>query len=106
MGIEIGAFRPVDQKWYARQPSNFVNVWIWCSATFLYFPYIRKGNVRRKTAGKVRGIPPCNCTVEVCKLHPLVVPLLGVRATHNTETTFSTFSRDLSRCFNLYHYCA
>ena len=32
-GIEIDAFRLVDQKWYSRQPSNFVNVWIWCSGT-------------------------------------------------------------------------
>ena len=34
---------------------------------------------------------------------PIGGTLLGVRATHNTETTFSTFSRDLSRCLNLSH---
>ena len=56
----------VDQKWYARGPSNFVNVWIWCSGTLPYFPHVRKGNGRHVTAGKVRGTPPCNCTVEVC----------------------------------------
>ena len=56
----------VDQKWYARRPSNFVNVWVWYSGTYPYFPHVRKGNVRLVTAGKVRGTPPCNCTVEVC----------------------------------------
>ena len=56
----------VDQKWYAPRPSNFVNVWIWCSGTLQYFPHVHKGNVRHVTAGKVRGTPPCNCTVEVC----------------------------------------
>ena len=56
----------VDQKWYARQLSNLVNVLIWCSGTLPYSPHVRKGNVRHVTSGKVRGIPPCNCTVEVC----------------------------------------
>ena len=55
----------VDQKWYSRGPSNFVNVWIWCSCTLPYFLHVRKGNVRHLTAGKVRGTPPCNCAVEV-----------------------------------------
>ena len=64
--IERGAFRLVDQKWYARRPSNLVNVWIWCSGTLPYFPHVRKGNVRHVTAGKVRGTPPFNCAVEVC----------------------------------------
>ena len=36
-GIERGAFRLVDQKWYAPRPSNFVNVWIWCSGTLPHF---------------------------------------------------------------------
>ena len=83
-----------------------MNVWIWSSGTLPNFPHVRKGNVRHVTAGKVRETPTCNCTVEVCQLPPLVVPFLGVRATHNTETTFSTFSRDLSRCLNLSQYCA
>ena len=66
MGIERGAFTLVDQKWYARRQSNFVNVLICCSGTLPYFSHVRKGNVRHMTAGKVRGTPPCNCTVEVC----------------------------------------
>ena len=49
-GIERGAFRLVDQKWYVRRPSNFVNVWIWCSGTLPYFPHVRKGKVRHVTA--------------------------------------------------------
>ena len=56
----------VDQKWYAPRPSNFVNVWIWCSGTLQYLPYVYKGNVRHVTAAMVRGTSPCNCTVEVC----------------------------------------
>ena len=56
----------VDQKWYARRLSNFVNVWIWCSGTLQYFLYVCKGNERHVTAGKVRGTPVCICTVEVC----------------------------------------
>ena len=57
-GIERGAFRLVDQKWYARRPSNFVNVWIRCSGTLPYYLHVRKRNVRHVNAGKVRGTPP------------------------------------------------
>ena len=56
----------VDRKWYARRPTNFVNLWIWCSGTLPYFPQVRKRNVPHVTAEKVRGTPPCNSTVEVC----------------------------------------
>ena len=48
----------VDQKWYARRPSNFVNVWVLCSGTLPYFPHVRKGNVQHVTAGKVSRTPP------------------------------------------------
>ena len=50
-GIERGVFRLVDQKWYAPRPSNFVNVWIWCSGTFPCFPHVCNGNVGHVTTG-------------------------------------------------------
>ena len=42
-----------------------------------------------------------NCMVEVHSLPPLMVPLLRVRVTNNTEKTFSMFSRDSSRSLTL-----
>ena len=51
-GIERSAFRLVDQKWYARRPSNFVNVWILFSGTLPYFPHVRKENVQHVIAGR------------------------------------------------------
>ena len=46
-----------------------------------------------------------NSIVEECKLHPLMVPLLSVRVTYNTEKTFSMFSRDSSRSLTLSQHC-
>ena len=99
-------FWHVDQKWYARRLSNFVNVWIWCSGTLPYFPHVCKGNVRHVTAGKVRGNPSVQLYGGSVLIALIGGTLLGVRATHNTETTFSTCPRDLSRCLNLSQYCA
>ena len=46
-----------------------------------------------------------NCMVEVRYLPPLMVPLLSVRVTNNTEKTFSMFSRDPSRSLTLSQHC-
>ena len=56
----------------------------------------------RKSEG---GISSYNCMVEVRKLLPLMVPLLSVRVTNNTEKTFSMFSRDPSRSLTLSQHC-
>ena len=46
-----------------------------------------------------------NCMLEVRKLPPLMVPLLSVRVTNNTEKIFSMFSRDPSRSLTLSQHC-
>ena len=52
----------------------------------------------RKSEG---GTTSYNCMVEVRYLPPLMVPLLSVRVTNNTEKTFSMFSRDPSSSLTL-----
>ena len=56
----------------------------------------------RKSEG---GTPSYNCMVEVRLLPPLMVPLLSVRVTNNTEKTFSMFSRDPSSSLTLSQHC-
>ena len=46
-----------------------------------------------------------NCMVEVFLLTPLMVPLLSVRVSNNTEKTFSMFSRDPSLSLTLSQHC-
>ena len=99
---ENGTWRLVDQKLYAARSSNFETGWIWCRDTFLYFFHVHKGNVRHVIARKVRGTSLYTCTVEVCQLPTLVVPLLSVCVTYNTKETFSRLSRDLSWLLTLF----
>ena len=56
----------------------------------------------RKSEG---GTTSYNCMVEVSYLPPLMVPLLSVRVTNNTEKTFSMFSRDPSSSLTLSQHC-
>ena len=56
----------------------------------------------RKSKGRTSSY---NCMVEVRQLPPLMVPLLSVRVTNNTEKTFSMFSRDPSRSLTLSQHC-
>ena len=56
----------------------------------------------RKSEGETSSY---NWMVEVRKLPPLMVPLLNVRVTNNSEKTFSMLSRDPSRSLNLSQYC-
>ena len=56
----------------------------------------------RKSEG---GTSSYNCMVEVRYLPPLMVPLLSVRVTNNTEKAFSMFSRDPSRSLTLSQHC-
>ena len=58
-----------------------------------------------KLPEKWGGTSSYNCMGEVRKLPPLNVPLLSVRVTHNTEKTFSMFSRDPSRSLTLCQHC-
>ena len=51
------------------------------------------------------GTSSYNCIVEVRQLLPLMVPLLSIRVTNNTEKTFSMFSRDPSRSLTLSQHC-
>ena len=57
---------------------------------------------RQKSEG---GTFSYNCMVEVRYLPPLMVTLLSVRVTNNTEKTFSMFSRDPSRSLTLSQHC-
>ena len=45
------------------------------------------------------------CMVKVSWLPPLIVPLLSVRVTNNTEKTFSMFSRNPSRSLTSSQHC-
>ena len=74
----------VDQKWYARRPSNFVNVWIWCSGTLPYFPHVRKGYVRHVTAGMVRGAP----SVQLYSGSVLIAPIGGTFARRSCDAQY------------------
>ena len=83
-----------------------------CEHVHLVYPYVpmffsrRQGKRTtcncRKSEGRTSSY---NCMVEVRQLHPLMVPLLSVRVTNNTEKTFSMFSRDPSRSLTLYQHC-
>ena len=97
-GIERGAFRLVDQKWYARGPSNFVNVWIWCSVHAM-FSSRPQGKRTTRDCRKGEGDP----SEQLYSGSVLIAPIGGTFARRSLrrtifETSFSTFSRDLSRC--------
>ena len=56
----------------------------------------------RKSEG---GTSSYSCMVEARYLPPLMVPLLSIRVTNNTEKTFSMVSRDPSRSLTLSQHC-
>ena len=56
----------------------------------------------RKSEGETSSY---NCMLEVRYLPALIVPLLSVCVTNNTDKTFSMFSRDPSRTLTLSQHC-
>ena len=70
---------------------------------FLSHPHGKRTTCNcRKSDG---GTSSYNCMVEVRSLPPLMVPLLSVRVTNNTEKTFSMFSSDPSRSLTWSQHC-
>ena len=83
-----------------------------CEHVHLVYPYVpmffSHPQEKRTTCNCQKsegGTSSYNCMVEVRKLPPLMVPLLSVRVTNNTEKTFSMFSRDPSRSRTLSQHC-
>ena len=64
-----------------------------------------QGKVRRVTAGKMRWDLFVLLHGRSALIALLMVPLLCVRVTNNTEKTFSMFSRDTSKSLTLSQHC-